>query len=331
MLRGEEGTQRKELDRLVDWLLTQPKPDIVCLSNALLIGLARRIHDRVGAKLVCTLSGEDGFLDALSDPYRERAWELMRDRLRDADHCIAVSNYYAEVMRRRAKIESDRLTTIHNGIELAGYEPAGFAPDPPVIGYLARMHPTKGLHTLVDAYIELRRRDTGRNPRLCIVGAMTPGDAAYVDAQRDKLRAAGVDADASFHPNVDLAEKQRLLRSMSVLSVPATYGEAFGLYILEALASGVAVVQPRHAVFPELLALTGGGILCEPDDPTSLADAIGAALADPAGLRERALTARRTVMADFSAERMAERIAEVFESVAAGRAVHNARGVIHAQ
>ena len=56
-----------------------------------------------------------------------------------------------------------------------------------------------------------------------------------------------------------------------MLSVPTTYREPKGLYVLEALANGVPVVQPRHGSFPELIEATGGGLLVSPDDPADLA------------------------------------------------------------
>ena len=53
----------------------------------------------------------------------------------------------------------------------------------------------------------------------------------------------------------------RFLHGIDVLSVPTTYREPKGLYVLEALANGVPVVQPSHGSFPELIEVTGGGIL----------------------------------------------------------------------
>jgi glycosyltransferase involved in cell wall biosynthesis len=112
---------------------------------------------------------------------------------------------------------------------------------------------------------------------------------------------------------VDHAAKQSFLRSLSVLSVPATYGESFGLYVLEALASGVPVVLPRHAAFPELIDATGGGVLVEPGDPKALAEGLEAMLLDPARARALAAAGREVVLREFSVERMAKGVAGVLE------------------
>ena len=128
------------------------------------------------------------------------------------------------------------------------------------------MCPEKGLDTLVEAYILLRRRGRVGQLKLRVGGSCGPADTAFVESLRERLRAGGLLADAEFRPNLDRAGKLEFLRSLSVFSVPALYGEAFGLYVIEALAAGVPVVQPRAAAFPELLEATGGGVLCATGD-----------------------------------------------------------------
>ena len=100
-----------------------------------------------------------------------------------------------------------------------------------------------------------------------------------------------------------------------MFSVPANYGEAFGLYVIEALAAGVPVVQPRTAAFPEILAATGGGVLCEPNDAKSLADALEELLLNPDRARALGEAGRRAVAEKFSAEAMAQATMQVFEAV----------------
>jgi glycosyltransferase involved in cell wall biosynthesis len=322
MMRGEEGNQAKELDRLVEWL-KEEKPDVVCLSNALFMGFARRIKRETGALVACTLQGEDGFLDALLEPDRTASWETLAERAKDVDTFIAVSKYHANLMAQRAQLPPERVHVVYNGILLDGYGPRPTPlPDPPVLGYLARMHHAKGLETLVEAFILLCQRDRIKNLQLRVAGAQVGNDGAFVDKLKARLTEAGVSDRATFHPNIDRDEKIAFLQSLSVLSVPATYGESFGLYVIEALAAGVPVVQPRHAVFPELLAETGGGVLCEPDNPASLAEAIENLLSDPEAARTLGEEGRRNVFARFNVDEMARNVTRVFEQASRPAAVN---------
>jgi len=318
MLRGEAGHQAKELARLTDWLVSEIHPEAVCLSTALLVGMARQIRARTGARLVCALAGEDAFLDSLPEPTRREAWELVAERASDVDAFVAVSRYFADVMIHRARLPADRVHVVYPGIRLDGFEPAPAPPEPPVIGYLARMIPGKGLGTLVDAFIRLREAGAAPRAKLRVAGACTAADLPFVRALQQRLRTHGLEGDAEFLPNLSREAKIAFLRGLTLLSVPATYGEAFGLYVLEANAVGVPVVQPRHGAFPEVLAATGGGVLCEPDDPASLAEALARLLADPEAARALGRQGRDAVQRRFTAERMArETLAVITGEVAA--------------
>jgi glycosyltransferase involved in cell wall biosynthesis len=311
-LRGEEGLQAKEVGKVVDWLSQGEPPDVVCLSNVLLVGLTRRLKEATGAAVVCTLQGEDTFLDSLLEPERTLCWQTLTDRCREVDAFIPPSRYYANVMTGRLRLPPEKVHVVHNGINLDGYEPAPAPPDPPVLGYFARMCHNKGLGTLVEAFILLRQSGGPPNLKLCVAGTQTAEDATYVADLKKRLASRGLDSEAEFAPNLDRDQKLAFLRSLSVLSVPATYGESFGLYVIEALAAGVPVVQPRHAAFPELVDATGGGVLCEPDDPAALAYAVEEVLRDPAEAKAMGERGRRVVLRDFNARRMAEGVAGVF-------------------
>jgi glycosyltransferase involved in cell wall biosynthesis len=172
----------------------------------------------------------------------------------------------------------------------------------------------KGLGTLVDAYIQLRQRGRVPGLRLRVGGSCGPTDERFVNELSQKLEAASVLAEVEFHRNLDRSQKLALLQSMTVFSVPALYGEAFGLYLLEALAAGVPVVQPQTAAFPELVEATGGGVLCQNGDVSSLAEAIESLLLNPEQARKLGETGRRAVFERFSAESMAKGMLEVWRS-----------------
>jgi glycosyltransferase involved in cell wall biosynthesis len=329
MLRGEAGNQARELEALIAWLKTQPQPDVLCLSNALLIGMARRLKAELRAPVACALQGEDFFLDALPESHRAACWQALAERAAEVDLFIAPSRYFGDLMRERLRLPADRVRVVHNGIKLEGYGVEGqkgaspsspaARPSPPVLGFFARMCREKGLDTLVEAYLLLRQRGRVGNLKLRVGGSCGPADGAFVDSLRERLQANGLLGDVEFHPNLDRASKVAMLRSLSVFSVPALYGEAFGLYVLEALAAGVPVVQPRTAAFPELIEATGGGVLCTAGDAQALAEALEALLLDPARARALGEAGRRAVTERFSAEAMAQGMVQLYGELAGKR------------
>ena len=230
MLEGEHGKQAKELDELVAWLKTEAKPDAVWISTALLAGLARRIHQELDIPVLCSLQGEDTFLDSLPEPWRSQSWETLAERARDIAAFVAPSRWYAELMGPRLRVREGQLRVIPNGISIEGFAPAATAPVPATVGFLARMIPGKGLGLVIDAFIELKRRGRFPETRLLCVGAMTNEDSLYVESLRARLRQAGLTDQAEFRSNLSREDKIAALREMTLLSVPTTYGEAFGLY-----------------------------------------------------------------------------------------------------
>jgi glycosyltransferase involved in cell wall biosynthesis len=289
MLRGEQGRQSRELEELIAWIKIQPRPEVVCLSNALLIGMARQLRAELGCRIACQLTGEDTFLDSLPPEHRAPAWTLLQERIKYVDISIAPCQYFAGVMAKRLAIPESKIRLVPPGLNLDGF-PAipSLRLEPPTLGYFARMCREKGLDLLVDAFLRLRTRGHVPNLRLKIGGSCQASDEPFVAQQRDKLARAGCFDAVEFHPNLDRSAKIQFLQSLSVFSVPAMYGEAFGLYLLEAMAAGVPVVQPETASFPEIIAATGGGLLAWPNGE-SLAQQIEALLLNPA--RARALGA----------------------------------------
>ncbi len=326
MLRGEEGNQARELEEMIRWIKANEKPEIISLSNALLVSMARRLKKELNVPVVCSLQGEDYFLDSLSEPHRYLAWKILAERVADVDMFIAPSNYFAELMGSRLGISANRIRVIYNGINLEGYDSTENSKlktqNFPTLGYFARMCPEKGLDILVDAFIDLKKREAFKNLRLKVGGGCGPSDEAFVDQMRERLKSNGVLADAQFFPNLSRAEKVNFLKSLSVFSVPALYGEAFGLYVIEAMAAGIPVVQPRHAAFPELIGATGGGLISEAN-AKSLADTIADLLLHEETARVLGKKGQKTVFENFNIEKMAKETAEVFAQVAQDFSIAN--------
>ena len=307
MLQGEEGAQKRELDKLVDWIRSGERPDVIWLSTGLLAGVARRIKRETGIPVFCSLQGEDSFLDGLPEPWRARAWTEMGARISELDGVVAPSRFFGDLMERRLGLRRGSVDVIPNGISLEGYGESAESGETAVVGYLARFNKAKGLDAMVSAFIDLHRRAKVSGVRMRCAGTMIEDDVPFLEMQKERLRQAGLAECVEFLPNITRGEKIAFLQSLSLLSVPASYGEAFGLYLLEAMACAVPVVQPREAAFPEILTATGGGVLTESSAPDALAGAWEALLLDPQRRKSLGETGMISVRRDFSVEKMAER------------------------
>ena len=310
VLRGPEGRQKKECDKLVHWLEREPAADVIHLSNTLLAGLARPLRERLSVPIVCTLSGEDSFVEKLRPPWYERVRVELRRRCRDVDGFIALNRYYADFMARYLEVPAARIGVIPHGLALDGYGDrwAGrSAGEPFTIGALARICPDKGLHLLADAFIRLCRRPQMPRLRLRLAGYLGRAERPYLAQMENRLHQAGLADQYEYVGEVDRRGKGAFLESLDLFCLPTIYPESKGLPALEALASGVAVVLPRHGSFPELIDQTGGGLLFRPGDLGELATALERMVRDPGEARRCGQRGRAAVFAQFGAAQMAER------------------------
>lgn len=283
MLRGEEGSQAAELEQLIGWL-SSIRPDAVHLSNCLLLGIARRVRRDIRAPLLCTLQDEDTWIDSLAPTDRAAAWQVLRERAADVDLFLPVSRWYAWFMAERMALPEARLAVVPVGIDVDAFpaRPEGLPFDPPVIGYLSRICGRMGAGLLADAVVLLLERGRFPGLQLRYTGGGTAADASLVGSIRRRVSRAG--GRVEFVHSFGRDDRARFLASLTVLSVPVPRGEAFGTFLLEAMASGVPVVQPRAGGFTELVEDTKGGLLCEPGSADALASALAELLSD----RERA-------------------------------------------
>jgi len=272
MLKGDRGFQNKEIEKLLEWLNHHDKPDIISLPYTLLLGLAKPLKEKFGRPIFCTLQGEDLFLEGLEEPYRSESKGLISEHLKYVDAFIAVSEYYAEFMPGYLGIPREKIRVVPLGINLSGYEKRKRDDSGPfVLGYFARVAPEKGLEVLADAYRRLRKNGELTNARLDVAGYLAPEHRGYLDNVINAMKGAGLGEEFTYHGVLDRQHKISFLQSLDALSVPATYDEPKGIFLLEAMACGVPVVQPKRGGFTEIVEKTGGGILVTPDDVDSLA------------------------------------------------------------
>jgi glycosyltransferase involved in cell wall biosynthesis len=312
MLQGDRGVLKKEFDKLVDWIRGEPLPDIINLPNSLLIGMARPLRAATGRPICCTLQGEELFLNGLQASYRDRAIALIREQVAHVDRFIAVSDYCAGFMADLFAIPEAQMAVVPLGIRMDGYQWARRSSAEYCVGYFARVAPEKGLHVLAESYVHLRRR-MGRVPgRLVAAGYMGADQTSYLNEVRGILARAGLDSEFTYRGAVDREGKLSFLSELDVLSVPATYDEPKGMFLLEAMAAGVPVVQPRRGGFVEIVEKTGGGLLVEPDNPAALGDGLYALWTDAArrqALGERAFSG---VRAHYTIAQSADRLLDAY-------------------
>ena len=321
-LRGEDGHQRKEIDKLLEFLEQEPPSDIVNIPYTLLICLAKPLKRALNRPIVITLQGEDLFLEGMVEPYRSQALELVRSQVSDVDLFIAVSDYYARFMRDYLHIPESKMRVGTLGVkttDLAVTERQHR--DPFTIGYFARVAPEKGLHNLADAY-RILRREKGLPPsRLLVGGYLPPQQKPYLERIAEGLRVAGLGDEFVYRGAVARAKKVQFFHDIDVLSVPSPYHEPKGLYLLEAMACGVPVVQPNHGAFPEMIERTGGGVLAKSDAGADVADALYDLWKNPARAAELGRRGAEGVRQHYTVTHMAERVLQVYqEAIARGTA-----------
>jgi glycosyltransferase involved in cell wall biosynthesis len=317
MLRGEQGFQRKEIVKLLDWLKTEPQFDVINLPYTLLLGLAEPLRRALRAPICCTLQGEDLFLDGLGQPWRQQSMELIRSASVHVERFLPVSQYYFDYMPGYLGIPQEKMRLVPLGINLDGYSPRpAKRSDPFTIGYFARVAPEKGLHALADAYRRLRARPGLGPSRLVAAGYLAPEHQAYLEGVLADFKAWGLESHFEYRGEVDRGQKIRFLQSLDVLSVPATYEEPKGIFLLEAMANGVPVVQPRRGAFPEIVEATGGGVIVDADDPEALADAWLDLWRHPDRAAALGAAGAAGVRKHYSVDRMAEAAEAVYSELA---------------
>jgi glycosyltransferase involved in cell wall biosynthesis len=336
MLRGESGNQRKEVEKLVHWLLTDIKPDIIHLSNSMQLGIARTIRQRGGPPVVCQLSGEDLFLEKLPQPHYDRARKLLRERAADVDAFVAINLYYADFMADYLAVDRARIHVIPHGLNLEGHLPptittsgplplAGRAREgevsgphtnnPRIIGYLARICEDKGLHLLVEACEQLAQQSDLPHFELHAAGYLGKSDRPYLEKLQSRASSGPLAGRFKYIGELDRTQKIEFLQSLDIFSTPTVYRESKGLPALEAMANAVPVVLPDHGSFTEMIADTGGGLLHRPLDPADLAEKIAELLRDPARATQLGLNGQLAIHDRYHAAAMARQTVDLYRSI----------------
>ncbi len=316
MLMGEDGMQKDELEKMVHWLETHLKPDVIHISNALLLGLAHQLKQRLQIPVVCSLQDEDVWVDHMHPMAAEKVWQLMRDKAADVDMFIAVSRYYTSFMKEKLQLPDHKIATMYVGVDPADYQFINASEKQRYIGYLSRLCYDNGLDILIDAFILLRQNQDFADVSLLLTGGQTGDDQAFIKMQKKKLRQANLISSVTFIDDFNSKQRNEFFSKVMLLSVPVRNGEAFGIYLTEAMAAGIPVVQPALGAFPEIIAQSGGGITYQHNTPEQLADALKMLMNDKSMISQLSLQAQKGTAAGFNIHAVAKNMVSLYEQVA---------------
>jgi len=316
MIKGENAFPDKELQRLADYLCKDGKPDIIHLSNALIIGLARQLKRKMDVKIVCSLLNEDDWIDEMAEPYQSNAWKLISREAGNVDAFLTPSNYYKEFFISKTGIKDLNFNVVPLGIDpdhdlLSVVKKDNW----PAIGYFCRINSQNGFDKLVDAFIQLKSGDALPGLTLHVSGGYTGDDKPFISEQIKKVKIAGLKKFIRIYPEFQGNSKQDFFSNIDVMSVPVRKHDGYGLYILEANAAGIPVVQPATGGFPEIIARTGGGITYSPDNINELSTALSKLLNEKELLLKQGATGKENVFKNLSLDKMSEELSIVYQGV----------------
>ena len=315
MIRGENAFPEKELQRLVDYLTKDGKPDVIHLSNALIIGLARRIKKKLDVKIVCSLLNEDDWIDEMVEPYQSKAWKLISQEAVNVDAFITPSNYYKELFISKTGISDKNFHVIPLAIDPGNLTIVQRRNNYPALGFYCRISSQNGFDKLVDAFIELKSGDSLPGLTLHVSGGYTGDDKPFIAEQIKKIKAHGLKSFIRIYPEFQGDSKQEFFSNIDIMSVPVRKHDGYGLYILEANAAGIPVVQPATGAFPEIIEKTMGGITYSPDTISEVSANLLKLFKDN-NLREQlGVSGRENVIKELSLDKMAEGLSEVYNSL----------------
>ncbi len=157
------------------------------------------------------------------------------------------------------------------------------------LGFAGRLTPEKGVETAIRAIAAVRSRPNPAAVRLTVAG---DGESAYVDRLRSLVSDLGLADHVRFAGRLDKQGVAKLYAFTDIQLFPSTWDEPFGRVMIEAMASGTAVVGTATGGAAEILEAGRNSLVHRPDDAQGLADAIETLIADD-HLREAIVAAGR--------------------------------------
>ncbi|MDP3001842.1 MAG: glycosyltransferase family 4 protein [Bacteroidales bacterium] len=315
MIKGENAFPEKELQRLIKYLTKDGKPDIIHLSNALIIGLARQLKKRLDVKIVCSLLNEDDWIDEMVEPYQSKAWKLISQEAVNVDTFITPSKYYKELFISKTGVSGVNFHIIPLAIDAGDSNIIQKKDNYPALGYFCRINSQNGFDKLVDAFIELKTGNCLPGLTLHVSGGYTGDDKSFIAEQIKKIKTHGLKSFIRIYPEFQGNSKQEFFSNIDIMSVPVRKHDGYGLYILEANAAGIPVVQPATGAFPEILEMTMGGITYSPDTVTELSASLLRLFKDNSLRAQLGSNGREKVNNELSLDKMSDGLSKVYNLI----------------
>ena len=236
---------------------------------------------------------------------------IERPMMRQATTLIALTQ--AEVTSYRALGVETPARIIPNGVDVAGYrsiprgDPFGRWGIPPsafMILFLSRVHPIKGAEKLLQAFTRI-----GREFPCSYLVFAGPDEWGLERTFRERAESAGLAERVKFPGMVMGEDKLDLLARADLFCLPSD-GEGLSVAVLEALASGTAVLLSTGCHFPEV-AGAGVGWVVDPE-PSELTKGLRVALADPDQTKRMGQRAREFVSREYSWERVTDLMLDAY-------------------
>jgi glycosyltransferase involved in cell wall biosynthesis len=314
VMEGTSGTQAEELNTLIQWLKNEIQPDVVHLSNALLVGIGVAIKKELNIPVFCTIQDENHWLDKMEEPFSSQGWQLIQDSAEWIDSFISASHYYANYVQQRLDLPANKFSVIPTGLDLQRYQVRQPSFDPPTIGYLSRITDVLGIDTLLRAFGELKKNPEFQNLRLKISGGVSAEDKHGFKQLKTNIAKQTYANDVMLVPNLYKEDINAFFESLTVLTVPSHEPEALGLFILESVASGIPVVQPAIGGYSELIQNTGGGIAYQPNTWQKLTETLSTVLKQPDTLIELSQQGRVAVSGCCSTNTMVSQLINLYQN-----------------
>lgn len=267
---------------------------------------------------------------------------MIAGRLEHTDAVVGCSRHVTDKIQTRFPEFAGRCQTVFNGVDARHFSSAPASKDPLALGeksllFVGRVSPEKGVHVLLEAFALVVKQFP--RARLDVIGdigecrkdflvalsddARVTRLASFYDGRRywshleDRLKLPGLGGRVKFHGSMPHSQLVSHYRHADVLVNPSL-SEAFGMSLIEAMATETPVVASRVGGMAEIVEDGTTGVLVEPDDAKALADAICRVLSDTGLARSMGRAGRDRVHERFTWTRIAEDLYHVYEKVYEG-------------